>query len=344
MINWVPNKKINKLRIDELLQQSIESNKFTNYGPCVKLLEELTHKLLKLDETKKVICVSNGAAALSACVATFEYKCGRKLNFVTQSFTFPASAQGYLSNVEIIDIDKEGGLDITQIPSSCDGIIVTNIFGNVVNIDKYTKWCAENNKILIFDNAATSYTFYKEKNSCNYGNASIVSFHHTKPIGFGEGGCIIIDAEYENYTRQIINFGFDAKLSIKWNRLGSNYKMSDIQAAYIISYFETLNDIVSHHRELYLYMKTKINDKIKLFPNFSDNVPFLSCFCILIKNSEQCIQELLKQNIFSRKYYVSLTNTPVSNEFYENIVCIPCTIDMKFTDIDQIIHILTKYG
>ena len=54
-----------------------------------------------------------------------------------------------------------------------------------------------NNKFLIFDNAATPFTYYKGKSCCNYGHGSTISFHHTKPLGFGEGGAIIVDKKYE---------------------------------------------------------------------------------------------------------------------------------------------------
>ena len=81
----------------------------------------------------------------------------------TQSFTFPPSAQGNLNNVRIIDIDLEGGIDLNQINNDIDGIIVTNIFGNIVNIEKYGKWAFDNNKFLLFDNAATPTLFLKVK-------------------------------------------------------------------------------------------------------------------------------------------------------------------------------------
>jgi dTDP-4-amino-4,6-dideoxygalactose transaminase len=112
---------------------------------------------------------------------------------------------------------------------------------------------------LIFDNAATSYSFYNNKNSCNYGNASTISFHHTKPIGFGEGGAIIIDLKYEKYVRNIINFGIDNySIESTWDRKGANYKMSDIQAVYIIQYLDNFHTIIEHHVMLYKYFISEI--------------------------------------------------------------------------------------
>jgi dTDP-4-amino-4,6-dideoxygalactose transaminase len=344
MTTWVPKKKINHDRVQELLQESIATNHFTNGSPVVALLEQKTRELLKIDPSKAVVCVSNGTVALWAAVAAIELYHAKDLQFCTQSFTFPASAQGYLDTASIVDIDKDGGIDIDAInPETCDGIIVTNIFGNIVDISKYETWCALNNKFLIFDNAATANTFYKGKNSCNYGNAATLSFHHTKPIGFGEGGCIIIDAKYERSLRNILNFGIDnTSPTGKWHRKGGNYKMSDLQAAYIVQYLDSFDMIVEKTTHLYSYFLERIsqNPAIATFPNFSDGVPFISCICIIVKNSKTIMEQLLANTIYCRKYYNPLIPSPIATKIYDNIVCISCTVDMTKGDIDKIVNII----
>lgn len=347
MINWVPNKKINNTRIVELLEESATTNQYTNGGPVVIKLENTIRNELKIDNTKSIVCVSNGTVAIWAAVAAMELYHNKELQFCTQSFTFPASAQGYLDNVIVIDNDISGGIDLNGIDvASCDGIIVTNVFGNLVDIEKYEEWSRIHSKLLIFDNAATSYSFYKGKNSCNYGKASTISFHHTKPIGFGEGGAIIIDSKYERSLRNIINFGIDntSPLTARWNRKGGNYKMSDIQAAYIVQYMEGLQGIVHRTRDLYTYFMRKIQslESIRMFPNFSDDTPFISCLSILNSHSYEIIQKLMDNGIYSRKYYNPLEPTPVATETYNNIVCISFHIDMTYSDIDRIVSILCE--
>ena len=345
MASWVPKKVINTTIVNELLSLSSAKNQYTNGGPVVALLEDKVRDLLKIDDTKSVVCVSNGTVALWAAVAAIELYERKSLQFCTQSFTFPASAQGYLDNVIIIDNDEGGGLDLEKVDiSGCDGIIVTNIFGNVVDIAKYEEWCATHGKFLIFDNAATSYSFYRGKNSCNYGHASTISFHHTKPIGFGEGGAIIIDSKYERCLRNAINFGIDNTLPIpKWHRFGGNYKMSDIQAAYILQYLHRFNELITKSELLYSYFVDKIraHKEITLFPNYSDKPPFLSCISILTSNSQGIIKALLERNIYCRKYYNPLEDTPIATDLYGRIVCISFTVDMTMSDIDAIVEIIS---
>ena len=344
-IEWVPRKSLNTTRVNELLEISLQKNHFTNGGPNVKLLEERIRECLDIDSKKSVVCVSNGTVALWAAVAALEVFNKKDLQFYTQSFTFPASAQGCLDNVKIVDIDAGGGLDIEQIDlDNCDGVIVTNVFGNIVDIGKYEDWSKKHKKFLVFDNAATSYTSYKGKNSSNYGHAAIISFHHTKPIGFGEGGCIIIDSQYEQDLRNVLNFGIDnTSISPKWHRKAGNYKMSDIQAVYINQYLDNFKYIKDYTQSLYSYFIEEIKkEKKELYPDFSDDTPFVSCICFFSEKSNEIISLLLENKIYCRKYYKPLTDTPIAVDFYNKIVCVSCTIDMNKNDIDKILAVIKQ--
>ena len=147
-INWIPNKIINQKRVNQLMEKSIKTGQFTNNGPNVQLLEKIIREKLQIDDTKAIIAVTNGSVALHALASSIEYYENNKINWATQSFTFPPSAQGTLSNVKIVDIDKDGGLDLNELDKSIGGIIVTNIFGNIVDIDKYEKWAKDYKQIF----------------------------------------------------------------------------------------------------------------------------------------------------------------------------------------------------
>jgi len=348
MLNWVPNKHINHAFVRDYLSNSEQTCQFTNYGPNVQLLETRIRDTFSVEDSKAVIVVNNGSTAIHVLAAAIQYSREHPMSWATQAFTFPPSAQSNLKNVTIIDIDLEGGLDLDQINlEEIDGIIVTNIFGNVVNIEKYETWTSDNNKVLLFDNAATAHTTYKGKNSVNWGVGCGISFHHTKPFGFGEGGAIIVDAKYENTVRSLINFGINMTDSYFVNE-GVNGKMSDISAAYILQYLdEKFDTIVCVHNKLYRHFKTTMKDKnitfFKLFPSFHDGDKIVpACISILFDHYHQAyMQKLLESSILCRKYYTPLKPLKNSQHIYDTILCIPCTIDMTVNDIDTIIDILT---
>ncbi|MDA9298944.1 DegT/DnrJ/EryC1/StrS family aminotransferase [Crocinitomicaceae bacterium] len=345
-MKWIAKKNIDNSIVNNLMTIPLKTNQFTNGGTNVKKLEEFIMNRFKIDENKCVIVVTNGSVALHALTSGIEYYEKTQINWATQAFTFPPSAQSNLSTVKIIDIDKDGGLDLEQVDNTIGGLIVTNIFGNVVEIDKYEKFCRENNKFLIFDNAATGYTEYNGKNCLNYGNGCTISFHHTKPFGFGEGGAIIVDKKYEKSIRCLNNFGIG--LTDKyWVPEGNNNKMSEISAVYILQYLErNIDKIINTHNELYLYFKEhmkNITTHFKLFPSFHDRIIVPSCFCILFDKYDDKIRErLLENNIQARKYYHPLNDSKVANEIFDKILCIPCNIDMDRSDIDNIFYLFSS--
>ena len=355
-MDWIANKKINHDYISNKLKSTCEStNQYTNYGSIVKELEDFVKDKFKIDNSKAVICCNNGTSALYALTSginVFHAPIhGKQIQWVTQSLTFPVSAQGMLKDAIIIDIDKNGGIDLELVPENVNGLIVTNCFGNVVDIDKYINWCKKRNIFLVFDNAGTAYSFYKGKNSCNYGNGSIISFHHTKPFGFGEGGAIIVDKQYEYIIRKLMNFGIDnsdsAKYELYWNRLGNNYKMSEIAAVYILSYLkDNFDTIIKHHINIYEHFRSlEQNNKLTLYPNFADeNMTVPMCITLLDKSyTNEHVNLLIDNGIYCRKYYCPLILTEISEYMYKHILCLPCNIDIDLNLYLTHYNIITTY-
>src|SRR3989304_7937768 len=133
-IKWLSHKKIDWNLIKTIMHNCEITNQYTNNGPIISKLEDFIRTNFKIDDSKSVIVCSNGTTAIHALVSGLNIQYKRELMFVTQSFTFPSSNQGPLKNSIIVDIDVNGGLDLEKlIGIEFDGIIVTNILGNVTN-------------------------------------------------------------------------------------------------------------------------------------------------------------------------------------------------------------------
>jgi dTDP-4-amino-4,6-dideoxygalactose transaminase len=339
-VKWLNKKTVDREEVNAMLEICESSNQFTNGGRYVERLEEEIRKRLGIDAEKAVVACNNGTSAIHAVVSALNFHYDRHLKWATQSFTFPSSAQGVLHDALIVDVDRDGGLDLDLVPEEADGLVVTNVFGNLVDIDKYVVWAREHEKFLLFDNAATGFSFYRGQNACNYGLASTVSFHHTKPFGFGEGGAIIIDRQYEKAVRRISNFGIDNVENLPWNRWGSNYKMSEIAAVFLLQFWDRDFDrIVRHHRQLYRLVKDRSQKDIyELFPDSSDGEPTLSCFCLISRHFDQeLVNRLKEQGVECRKYYHPLTKTPQAERFYQEIVCLPCHLDVSVETMESLL-------
>ncbi|AYV85884.1 MAG: putative pyridoxal phosphate-dependent transferase [Solivirus sp.] len=336
-INWLAKKTINWLQVQAIMSECEAKNQFTNIGPIIPKLEEFIRQKFEIEDSKAVILTSNGTTALHALAGAL-LKERPDMKFATQSFTFPSSVQGPLMGAYIVDIDKDGGPDLAAIPRETNALIVTNVHGNVVNIQKYLDFCEKREMICLFDNAATGFTIYNNKNSCNYGTASIVSFHFTKPFGFGEGGVIIVDRKYEHEIRCLLNFGIDNKLGekAKHSMYGSNYRMCDINATFILSYLiDNFEKIVKRHREIYRRFASTEFKGWRLFPGFGTETPVCSSICLL--NDKPFDNSVIP--FITRRYYRPLDpSCKVSSDLYSRIVCVPCNIDLTEQQVNYMIE------
>ncbi|CAM9908600.1 unnamed protein product, partial [Phaeothamnion confervicola] len=365
-VSWVPRKQVDHALVATLLSRSEESGQFTNYGPAVRALEKYLGTILEIHQSKTVICTSSGTAALHAIGAALNMRRDSSassassgssaMRIATQGFTFPSSGQmKSTTEVIVIDVDKGGGLDLDILTERLtegriDVIVVTNVFGNIVDIGKYETFCDRHGIHLIFDNAATPFTFYNGSNSCNCGTASAVSLHHTKLIGFGEGGVAIVDKDLEPYVRRAINFGIDNNADApKWHPMGSNWKMSDVSAAYIMQFLVNgFPRIANHSLQLYEHLKVRLVEEgvdVRTYPNFSDAAPVLSCFALLFPfNTQGLVEHLMANSIYCRRYYDPLdASLPVSSEIRDTILCLPCHIDVSISDVDRYVSLICEW-
>ena len=315
MKKFVHTKTFDETSFMLYLQPAIDSNQYTNGGSTVELLERTARNILEICDSKAVIAVVNGSAALNAIINGIAVVENIYPRVITQDFTFYPAFQGECRNPIIVDFNSDINLPhVIDLMNLKQGniLLVTNCFGHVQELDTILAAAKANNLRVIFDNAATPYSFYKGINSCNYGNASFVSLHHTKPIGFGEGGLAIVDRKYEKAVRAAIAFGL---VNGKGTKYGSNYKMSEISASAILQWWTNFSitamaqEYVNNYEDYQEPFKmTHYGDRDKWFPSC---MPAISNHYIESTNPEV------------KKYYTPLKGLPHSQTLYNNILCFP---------------------
>lgn len=324
MKTFVSKKSIDYEKLKKYLEPAHNTNQFSNWGWAVSELERRAHKMLQIDDSKAVIATCSGAAALHAIIFAIQRNIDTNLRIATQDFTFPAASQGPATGPIIVDFDKSLNFNVRDeyAHGYAKIYIVTNCFGHLQNLEYILDYAQSEDKIVIFDNAATPYSFYQGTNSCNLGNASFISLHHTKPLGFGEGGLAIVDKEFEEHVRIACNFGF---IDRQFNERGSNFKMSEIAASAVLQYWDTfdleeLTDklLDSYYDSLFHLNHNNLGD---IFPNYSDESKFLpSCLPYVYENAKS-ITDI--EDPEAKKYYVPLRGMPVSTEIFNRIICHP---------------------
>lgn len=309
--SFVHRKTLKNNLFNAYLTPAYTSNQYSNYGHAVQSLERRARYMLKVADDKAIIAVSSGSSALHAIIALIK-KLENNIEIVTQSFTFPCAIQGECKNARVVDFDNDLDIDISSIKSH-EVVIATNLFGHLQNLDKILQLP---NKYIIFDNAATPYSFWKGINSINYGFASFISLHHTKTIGFGEGGLIIIDKQYEQEIRSIVSFDKDETGA--YTRFGNNYKMSEISAAAIIQWWDQFD--INNLASLYVYRYKQY--KKANFPHKAGAYDIFLPNCVPVIHSSS-IDTSAFPNYDVKKYYKPLDSSKISNDIYNRILCFP---------------------
>lgn len=356
-LDFIENKQVDTESVAALLELSASDNHWANGGPISRLLEAAIHRSCGLMETFAVVMCANCTIGLNVLAYLVEHLIEAKPRMLVSSFGFFSTRLGPFADALVADCNDEGFLDYEVADASrCDAIVFTNIFGLKTDVAELVLLAEKRNKYLILDNAAgfssIDRSHYTEK------TFEAISFHHTKPHGFGEGGCVIVPRRYEPIIRSLLNFGVGLKridaVNTSWfsfkkmknmssAHLGAtNGKISDVSCAYIYQRLRLMNKWaflyasqarrISHIAEnAGLQPLVKQVDFLKTIPG---QLPFLSSRPIAIKCLENDVLSL-------RKYYVPFSvDSKNANYIYDHIINIPTHTDVSQIDDDSLYDLL----
>ena len=326
MIAFVEAKRPDYERVRELLRDSEASGVWSNFGPVSLQLETTAAEILALPRGRRVVACANGTVALHGLVHLYEHLADRPLRWVISAFTFHAQGQGPLAAARVLDCDAQGFLDpeaLAALPiESYDGIVVTNLFGTALHVERYEELAARAAKILLFDSATCFGSTYRGEPFGSLGAGEIFSFHHTKPCGFGEGGCAVIPAEVEDMFRSLINFGLYK--GIDTGARSSNGKMSDVAAAFILDRLRHREEIRETHLQQFRRLAGIAQALgLELLVDGGREGAFPNLVPILFPKPVG-VDRLSGGPLVVHKYYRPVASKPRADTIYSHVVCFPC--------------------
>lgn len=328
---FIEEKKIDIDHIKGSILKCYKVNKFANYGPVTKKLENKISRLLNL-KSRSVIMCSSATAGIQTLTNFFQRKSSKKIRWIISNNAFYSSNVQNLYNSKIIDSSPTGAICLSSLKkvniNSWDGIIYTNTYAFNYNWSSIRKYCLDNNKYFIIDNA-TGLLDRPVDSKIDY---EIISFHHTKPWGFGEGGAIICPNKNENIIRSLINFGSSNFSELK--KFSNNYKISEISSMFILQRLNKIN----HWKRNYLLQEKSIRKIIKdnkfKISVLGNKTSFCSprSYIPLILNKKISLEKLKKIKLLVlNKYYLPILKSKKfknSVNIYERIVCFPNNPDL----------------
>jgi hypothetical protein len=302
---------------------------------------ESFRKLLKIDKHKSVIYISDIQNALNVVIEILQKHSSLPLKYAIQSSINHIND----TNKIIYDIDQDGGINIDMIsfsPSDIDCLIVSNFLGHVVDIEKYHIWANHHFKYLIIDNRLTPYSFYNRKNSCNYGNISIISFPHHSDGFIIIDNNIILDDDFSQYpyTDTILyETLLDINTQLNFEYFWKQIELYKLPVHKYPCYSDTNNNDTNNNdtnnNDTNNNGSETETDIIDVF-NFKSYIVFFS------EIPDSISRSFIQNNIAIEKYYKPTIPNRIDILFYNHIICLPC-IGVDKNTIDLYIEILKDF-
>lgn len=354
----------------------------SNYITCGPKVRELEERLKEVTDAKYAVACSNGTSALHcACIAA-GIKPGDEV--ITTPLTFAASANCVLycgGKPVFADVNKETyNIDPKsiekKITKKTKAIIAVDFTGQAVEHKEIRALCDKYNLIFIEDAAHSIGTKYNGKKVGSLADMTCFSFHPVKTVTSGEGGAIttndkelykkLVLAHTHGITHDIDDFKEKNPEGIWYQgmqSLGYNYRMTDFQAALLISQLSKLDKFSKRRKEI----AKKYNEAFKDIPEIitqkeikeSDttrhlyiirlDLDKLKCtrrefFDAMSSENVQCQVHYIPVYYFP--YYESLGYKrgicPNAEEIYKGIMSIPLYPLLTDEDVETVIHAVKK--
>jgi len=332
-------------------------------GANVQKLEDNISEYLNV---KHAVAVSSGTATLH--VALIALGIGQGDEIIVPAFSYPATA----NVVELVgakpvfvDIDLQTyNIDVNAIEplisKRTKAIMPVHEFGLACNISDICDIASSHNLFVIEDAACALGAKEHGKFVGSFGDVGSFSFHPRKAITSGEGGILVTDDDdLAKKFRILRNHGIDIEDGkTDFIEAGFNYRMTDFQAAFVLSQFPRLADIISKKQILAdeYCSQLKSNSILDLPIVPFGRIHSWQSFHVLFKNERSKYQaKLIAEGVGCNygancipglKYYREKYNLACESLFpnslmaYQNGLVLPLYPQMSIPDVKRISDIL----
>lgn len=353
----------------------------SDFLTCGPKIIELEQRLCELTGAKYAVVCSNGTAALH--IACMTAGVGEGDEVITTPITFAASANCALycgAKPVFADInEKTYNLDPTEvekkITDKTKAVVAVDFTGQAVELDRFTSLCKEKNLVLIEDAAHSIGTSYNGKMVGNIADMTTFSFHPVKTVTGGEGGAVLTNNE-EYYKKLLLYRAhgitrdetmMERESEGPWYyeqvALSTNYRMTDMQAALIISQLDKLNAFSKRRKEIVARYNEAFskNPAITVQEEIIESDTTRHLYILRIRpdklkvNRRQFFEAMAAENIGCNVHYIPVYRHPYyenlgyekglcpkAEKLYEEMLSLPLYYSMTNQNVEDVIAAVEK--
>lgn len=353
----------------------------SDYLTCGPKIGELERKLCQVTGAKYAVAVCNGTAALHLAAIAAGFEPGDEV--IVSSITFAASANCILycgAKPVFADIDPETyNIDPASIERLITprtrGIVAVDFTGQAVEHEAIRGICEKHDLLLIEDAAHAIGTCYNGRPVGSIADMTCFSFHPVKTVTGGEGGAITTNDEglYRRLlrirahgitrNREEMVHPTDDPWYNEQVELGYNYRMTDFQAALLLSQLDKLPAFSARRKEIV----AKYDDAFSKIPELfvqreipeSDTTRHLYILRLrpelLNCDRRQFFDGLHAENIYSQVHYLPVYwhscyeklgyqkgLCPNAEKYYSQVCSLPLYYTLTDEDVEDVIRAVKK--
>lgn len=367
--------------IDEADIQAVTEVLRSDFLTCGPKIGELEKKLCAVTGAKYAVVCANGTAALH--IAALSAGVGEGDEVITTPITFAASANCALyckARPVFADIDPETyNIDPVKVEaavtSRTKAVVAVDYTGQSVDLAPLREICKRHGLTLIEDGAHVIGTTYKGQPNGSIADMTTFSFHPVKTVTGGEGGAVLTNDEtlyqrlllYRSHgiTRDetLMEHESDGPWYYEQVALGFNYRMTDMQAALIISQLDKLPMFKARRKEIVKRYNEAFGKMPELFVQKeipeSDTTRHLYILRIVPEKLKigrrQFFDALAAENVHCNVHYIPTYYFPYyeklgyrrglcpnAEKLYEEILTLPLYYGMSDEDTESVIEAVRK--
>lgn len=348
---------------------------------CGPRIGQLEQALCAVTEARYAVAVSNGTAALHLAAMAADIAEGDEV--IVSPITFAASANCVLycgGRPVFADIDPET-YNISPesirrlVTDKTKAVVAVDFTGQAVQLDEIRSICREYDLLLIEDAAHAIGTKYKGRAVGSIADMTCFSFHPVKTVTSGEGGAITTNDErlYRRLLRlrahgitrnrdEMVHPADDPWYN-EQVELGYNYRITDIQAALLISQLKKLPLFTARRREIVQAYDKAFSEipEIQVQKEIPESDTTRHLYILRLRpetlscTRREFFDALHEEGIYSQVHYLPVYlhsyyeklgykkgSCPNAEKYYEASMSLPLYYSLTDEDVQDVIHAVRK--
>ncbi len=283
--------------------------------------------------TRYAVAVNSGTSGLHLCVKALDIRDGDEV--ITTPFSFIASSNSILferATPVFVDIEPTTlNIDVARIEekitAKTKAILPVHVFGQPCDMRALMAVARKHGLAVIEDACEAIGAKFEGRHVGTFGNCGVFAFYPNKQMTTGEGGVVVTDDDrLARLCRSYRNQGRGE--GAEWlahERLGYNYRLSEIHCALGIAQIERLDEILEKRRAVAQRYTERLRDVPGIrVPFVADNVQ-MSWFVYVVRldipgvgrrERDEVLYALRKEGIACNNYFPPIHLQPFYREAF----------------------------